>query len=288
MANKGICKLTGEHGAFVKAHLLPLAFTKPAYPGAPMVQGSGQHRPVRRWTSWYDARLVTQAGEDILKALDSWAIAELRRLKLVWSGWGPMLELVPSEVVPGSTWGIREIVDVDLRRLRLFFLSLLWRAAATNLKEFSEIELPADDLEALRRMIVVGDPDPASFYSVQLTQLSTLGPPHNLTPLASEKWIPDFEAGGGKTVPIFRFYFDGLSMHFHRPLPGGNARDLGPLVVGADDKLIVTTVPYEESFEQKNLDRVVAETIAAWPTAMTSLVVSNPRNRRARKAGRKK
>src|SRR5690242_3439170 len=138
----GICKLTRTRGKFVKAHIIPEAFSRRASANYPMTQSGQGTRPKRRWTSWYDPQLVTAAGERILADYDDWAIRELRRTRLVSSGWGPMTVLsVPDyDTVPGTTWGIRK-VQIDGKRLRLFYLSVLWRAAMCELSEFNEIKL---------------------------------------------------------------------------------------------------------------------------------------------------
>ena len=126
----GVCKLTGRHGQFVKSHLIPAALTRPESKGAFLVQAGLGERPIKRWTSWYDPALVTAEGEKILAAHDSAGIAELSRHKLIWSSWGPMLELNTSDL-KRYAWGIgvRRLQNVDGHTLRIFFLSLLWRNA---------------------------------------------------------------------------------------------------------------------------------------------------------------
>ena len=84
----GICKLTLTNGKFVDSHIIPKALTKPAQKGMPFLQFKSDRHPIKRWSSWYDPCLVTQAGEDILTEFDTWAIIELRKHKLVWSSWG--------------------------------------------------------------------------------------------------------------------------------------------------------------------------------------------------------
>jgi hypothetical protein len=161
---------------------------------------------VRRWNSWYDERLVTQKGEDILAGHDNWAIAELRSRKLVWSGWGPMQKLGDIQGVPGTPWGVRTIDGIDPTRLRLFCLSLLWRAAATGRNEFREVSIPQVDLERLRELVCDGDVGPADFYPAHICQISTLGEFNNLTPTADVKSMPSTEEGRGWSIPIFRFH----------------------------------------------------------------------------------
>src|SRR5260370_16132745 len=81
-----ICKLTGDKGKFVDSHLIPQAFTRPPA-GEGFISGGEGSRPKRNWSSWYDQKLVTERGEQLLANYDDWAIKELRRLELVcWSG----------------------------------------------------------------------------------------------------------------------------------------------------------------------------------------------------------
>jgi hypothetical protein len=200
-------------------------------------------------------------GEDILAELDGWAIATLRQHRLVWSGWGSAISLPESHGrVNNSGWGFRTVSGVDHHKLRLFFLSLLWRAAATTRREFSEVTLPDADLDILRRMLVDGNSAPLEFYPVSLTQLSTRGRPHNLVPLAQEKPVPNLPGLGHQVYPIFRFYFDGLVAHIHRQA-SGNIRQFGPIIIGNGNDLFVTTLPYEHSWELQNLRHVIHESL---------------------------
>ena len=263
----GICKLTGTSGAFVKSHLIPKALTRPEDPGLPLIQGGSGKRAKRRWDSWYDSKLVTRRGEDILSALDDRAIRYLRSEKLLWSGWGPMTALGDLHtLMPGTSWGVRKVEVDEPDKLRLFFLSLLWRAAASGLPEFSEVQLPTDNLDQLGKMIVEQDPGAISFYPTTLTQLSTTGIVHNMAPIAQVKHVPELADPPGesteKDIPIFRFYFDGLVAHVHNHASDdGYAESLGNFFVGASNELIITTVSYEHSFEHENLSYVMAETI---------------------------
>jgi hypothetical protein len=144
----GICKLTHRSGVFVDSHLIPMALTKPKQKGIPFVQYRNGEHPRKRWSSWYDPQLVTQAGETILGAMDTWAVAELRKHKLVWSSWGDSDTLgALHKSIGDSPWGIRKLEGINQGRLRLFFLTLLWRAAATTLPEFSEVDIPSEDLQ---------------------------------------------------------------------------------------------------------------------------------------------
>ncbi|MER9873291.1 hypothetical protein [Mesorhizobium sp. M0195] len=264
---KGVCKLTGAYGAFVDSHLIPKALTKPEAPGLSFLEAGSGSRAMRRHSSWYDNRLVTQSGEDILGKLDDWAIKKLRLHKLVWSGWGPMTKLSGFDLIPGTQWGVRPLHDTDWLLLRLFFLSLLWRAGASDRREFKEISLPPDHLEQLRKMIVTGDPTPLEFYPISLTQLSTLGLIHNQTPFPGEKLIPDAGSEHPEhSVPFFRFYFDGLISHFDRRSAGEITKaNLDDLYLGNSGRIVISTIPYEESFQRKNIEAIISEATVRHP-----------------------
>ena len=248
----GICKLSHASGVFVESHLIPKALTRPAQKGMPFLQLRKNGPPIRRWSSWYDPRLVTQTGEDILTEFDTWAIIELRKHRLVWSSWGADRALGSlHRSITGTPWGIRKVEGIDPKKLRLFFLTLLWRAAATNLPEFSDVQLPEEDLEKLRLMICSRTAEPISFYPTQLTQLSTIGVIHNHAPISEVKQIRSLQPDmSSRELPVIRFYFDGLIAHTHcHSSDDGFTSEIGNLVVGAEESLIISTQTYEDSYQ---------------------------------------
>ncbi|WP_337828126.1 hypothetical protein [Pseudonocardia sp. TMWB2A] len=259
----GICKLTGASGKLVKSHIIPRALTPPKIGGAAFSQiGNGQ-QPVRRFDSWYDPNLVTQHGEDILTDYDTYAISELRRLQLIWHSWGPMQVLSTSDFDPLAR--LRVIRFRDPAKMRLFFLSLLWRAAATQLSEFREIELNRKDMKLLRRIVRDGWMPDDSFYPISLVQLSNLGVKHNLTPLAQTKFIPPVSDAPARSQPIFRFYFDGLIAHVHRDCDDTTLEGIEPFMVG-NQQTLVMTIPTEQSWQRQNLDNLVFEADRDFPS----------------------
>lgn len=228
------------------------------------MQGGLGSRPTKRWSSWYDDKLVVRKGEDILTRYDTWGIAELKRLQMVWSSWsGDRLVSADHEEIPDTPgWGVRKVTTRDPGKLRLFFLSLLWRAAASQRWEFAEISMPPEHLEQLRLMLLRDDPGSIDFYPSQLTQLSTKGAVHNMTPIAAVKkvWINDGQEP--LLVPTFRFYMDGLAVHMTRQQSDtGNTKELGSLIVGNEVETVLSTVTYERSFQKENLEQLITETM---------------------------
>ena len=260
---RGTCALTKTEGEFIASHLLPKALTRPRTRGRPLIQIASRKKPVRRWDSWYDDQLVTLQGEKLLTDLDTWAIATMRQHRLVWSGWHGA-ESLAGHVTPlsGSPWGIRRVSGLDTRRLRLFFMSLLWRAAATSRPEFHEVSVPDADLEQLRLMILSGSSGPAGFYQVTLTQLSTKGVIQNMPPICQYKEVRSTVPGlPHRLERIFRFYIDGLIAHIRLPEGAKDQDDLGAMVLGARDDVVISTVTYERSFQRENLQFVQEETL---------------------------
>lgn len=256
----GVCKLTGSIGPFINSHIIPEALTRPSVSGKPLIQHGRGSASVRRWTSWYDTQLVTAEGEKFLSEIDHWAIAELRRHRLVWSGWKGESSVGPHYKTIFNHIGAREVGGIDTMRLRLFFHSLLWRAAASEMKEFAEIFVPAADLETLRQTILGKVVPPLDFYPIQLTQLSTRGVIHNQTPVTDIKFVPNplLPHGQPIAIPIFRFYLDGLIAHIHRATPSGySSLALGNLVLGADSSILMPTVTYENSVQRQEVASVL-------------------------------
>jgi hypothetical protein len=210
-----------------------------------------------------------QEGEDILAKYDDWAIRELRRLELVWSGWSAKTTTLPnaSWIRPTSSdpqvteWsaagGLRVAECADPEKLRLFFLSLLWRAAATTHPDFRDITLEASELELLRTMIINKNPLPLDFYPITLLQIVTRGWAHNLGPIAEKNW--------------YRFYFDGLSAYMLKNFHGSDVENWRS-VVGASPELVVQTQTFEQSWQRANLIQHRIEATLQWPEAVKKLV----------------
>jgi hypothetical protein len=264
-AGTGICKLTGKTGRFVRSHLMPRALTAPDRKGVFFLHIGGGRRPERRWTSWYDDELVIEEGEEILAKLDDWAIAALRKHQLVWTGWGAPTSL-PVEQSPRSKEGLafRIVSGIDGHKLRLFFLSLLWRAAATTRPEFAAITLPDADLSTLQQLLVNGTPGPLEFYPTTLIQMSTRGRAHNSSPIPFERVVPNLPGLGHQAYQTYRFYLDGLEASVLRQA-SGNIDWLGPAVVGNGNSLVVATVPFERSWQFENIETAALLTRTLYP-----------------------
>lgn len=206
----GRCKLTGTHGPYVKSHIIPASLTRLPTNGQKVVEAGIGHGVKRRFVSWYDNELVTRVGEDILEEIDTPAIDVLREHKLIWSSWGPENQLKTSDLhVSSDEQAFRVVIFPRAKELQLFFLSLVWRSAATQRPEFSDVRLSSELLEDLRQRVFAKDPGSFGDYPVQLFQIVSKGIQHNRTPLL-ERTVVELESGACRDVDFVRIYFDGL------------------------------------------------------------------------------
>lgn len=248
----GICKLTGARGTFVRCHLLPKALTSPPNKSEVRVEAGEGRLPVRRYDGWFDKTIVTRKGEDIFEQLDTFAISELRRLKLVWSSWADNEQICPieSKLFDDDRRGFRQVSFSNPEKMRLFCLSLLWRAATTNVIGFSTVVLSPERLQILTDMLLTNTAKPYDKFPVHLIQLSTRGGWHNQTPLKQSPQVTD-ENGIEQELFFFRFYFDGLVIHINDEISEPvNWRSKG-VALGETSSQIVLTVPFEHSFQNE-------------------------------------
>ncbi len=265
----GVCALLGEEGQFAKSHLIPQALTRTEVPGERFIETAIGFRPIRRFTSWYDHQLVTQKGEQILSEIDTHGIEELRKHKLVWSGWGKDKKLITNDysVQPDleSGLGVRLIKNIDSHKLRLFFLSLLWRALSTRIKEFSHLENIGVNLSTLGEIVAAKARTPASYHPIALSQIDSLGFTHNHTPTVQEINFP-FEDGIRKAF-YYRFYMNGIVAHIY-PEKSDDLFLIAPVsFIGGTESLWVFTRRFEESKQYIDASEVMLDSAKKWPSA---------------------
>lgn len=257
MKKYGVCKLTQVEGKFVKSHIIPQAFIQKLMKDEPFIQSMGKGRVKKNWTGWYDSELVTREGEDILAELDSWAVNILRKNKLVWSGWGESSTLVSDDhKLISDKNGYRIIKNIDTQKLRLFFLSILWRAAESTLSEFENIQLPSNDLELLRNMIVSGTAIPEQFYPMSLIQFYTGKDTSLMNPIREKYKTPE----GYTDWETLRFSLNGLIIHIEDSASENRSgKSLGNLIVGSNENLFLMTQDFNESRQKEQIEKAAQE-----------------------------
>lgn len=207
---EGLCKLTGRYGRYVNAHIYPRALTFIGEGGGKVLEMRVGGRVISRPPTWYDNQLVIREGENILEEIDTKGIESLRRNMLVWSAFSVDMPFAGHELLPlGPDFGYRRIAVGSANELRLFFISVVWRAAASDRPEFADVNLPPFITEDLRSRVLASDPGEAFDFPIILDQIVKRGVRLNRTPFVEELMIPT-EAGEMAPAPCVRMYFDGL------------------------------------------------------------------------------
>jgi hypothetical protein len=263
----GKCLLTGATGTFAKSHLYPLAFTAPEVPGSYFIQAGEGTRPIRTFTSWFDKNILTHKGEKIISLVDDKAIKELRRLKLVWSGWGGEEKLPAGITVDrfDEHRGVRKIEGFDSSLLRIFFLSVLWRWGQSRIAAAKDVELSAADLNVIGQLILDNSPGDPGYFGMTIIQVSTKGPTHNLAPIRRE-----MEKDDGGVYPYVRLYFDGLIVHVHTSKV--DVEKFRSMLLGYSNDLVLLAIDHERTFQFENMTKMIAEANNMYPGILKKLI----------------
>ena len=258
MTSSQLCALTKTSGKFVKSHILPLALTRLERTGDKFVEAGIGLGIKHRSNSWYDNALVTRAGEDILADIDAKGIDILRKHKLVWSGWSNEQELQSDDQVLLDGKPQHRFINIhQARELQIFYLSILWRAAASSRPEFKDFSLNPEELEDLRIKVLNKDPGDFSEYPIQLFQIATLGIHHNRTPLLEQKEMADIEPIQHPIIDYARVYFDGLSAHIHLPRSKRVSPTYLNTCLGNQEGTIVFLHRFEESRAHADMNEMI-------------------------------
>ncbi|EPB6465623.1 hypothetical protein ACQUW4_000186 [Cronobacter dublinensis] len=255
--DEGVCKLTLMKGRFVDSHILPRALTSIGKKGERALQVQKDAPVLKRFQGWYDNMLCTSDGEEILSQIDNKAIKLLRKNYLVWSGWPTIADGIPCDPAqlrgePGKTQ-VRTIERVNFLPLKVFFMSILWRAAASTREDMQEILLPDSLIEKLRLAVLKQDPLTTVDFPVFIYQHNTRGHLHNLTPIM-ESMVFDFPPPyENREYQFCRIYMDGLIAYIALDADETLIKNMGPLILGSQDTLLLIAIPFEESRSLSNL-----------------------------------
>jgi hypothetical protein len=260
MKKHGRCALTGDEGKFVKSHIIPQSVTRFEIKGARVMQLGIGYRAGWRPTSWYDDELVTQKGEDILQLLDDNGVLELKDKRMIWNSWNKDWERIPEEylAIPGTyDINFRVIKNIDVQALRLFFLSLVWRAAVSNRIEMREVELEQEVIDLLAGIIKGEIADEPHFFTITFDQIITKGPLHNRTPIMDEDQF-DVDENTKLHRKFVRFYFNGLVTNVHLSTDKSFFQHFGKLALGFEDEILCICRSFEKSRELSDIKEMIS------------------------------
>lgn len=169
----GTCHLCCEEKKLVKAHLLPEAFFRFMYPdgkndgSALMLVERGKDYPGQSRIGLYDQNILCDTCDGDLGTYDEYGATIL-------------LHSEPKFIVK-TDHGEGFIFDRgDPGKLKLFFLSVLWRFSVSTLPETQSIKLPIQFENVLQQMIRNGNPGGVDDFSVVITRLKYRNPDDEL------------------------------------------------------------------------------------------------------------
>jgi len=218
-----ICKFCGENKRLIKAHIIPEAFFRRLRTGQiPLLMTTnspGKH-PKRLPVGVYDGTIVCADCEKIWGQWDSYGQSFLGDIPL---GGKPLS-------VQGRTVAYM-VEQYDYVKLKLFFISLLWRASASSQPYYARISLGSVESKA-KELILNRNPGTREQFSVTLAKFDH--------PLGTGMLDPHKERPEG--INYCRFYLGGYVAYIKTDSRPGVAhlRDFalspsGPLYVIARD-----------------------------------------------------
>jgi hypothetical protein len=156
------CKFCLQPKRLIQAHIIP----KGLYPRNPNgdrrhigLDGTGEKPPGNVPNGIYDANLVCEGCEGRFTEWDDYAsdffARELVNFDSLHSEQGTPYRVYPS---------------VDYAKLKLFFISMMWRAHASNLKDCNQVDLGTKYAAMAKRMIENRDPGTPDQFSVVLVR----------------------------------------------------------------------------------------------------------------------
>jgi hypothetical protein len=209
----GVCKLCGVNGKLVDAHIIPKAFHRHMQTdrNRPLttVATKSNEPPKRNPGGLYDREMLCELCEPRFGDWDQYgAECLIQRFEQ---------DAVPIVLSNGNVTAY-QIDKWDEKKLRMFALSVLWRAAVTSHKRFESVSLGPHE-PRLRQLILDGDPGSPYDFAVTYSRWRSVS--------GNEQWTRAqmdpvrFKVEGVNTVHMF---FGGGIVGIkcdQRPVPAG-------------------------------------------------------------------
>ena len=228
-----LCKLCGRSARLVNAHIIPESM----YPfenqrREPLVMvASAPETPLgKSRVGEYDPKLVCAQCESTFSPWEDYTIRLFRKE----SGQGDY----------------NMIRTYDYHKLKLFFVSTLWRASETNRPFFEHVSIGPRHTARLKQMIQNHDPGEPEEYSVLIVRFTH--------PYDAHKAVmnPQKKRYGSDGVSFYRFYFAGHMCAIkvdRRPTPSPLSR----FILRPNQPLYIASMKFEETQEYRAMVKAV-------------------------------
>lgn len=159
---KGNCELCGEYKDLCKAHIIAKPFFKFLYPdniaGGPLIalsQFNGEYRKVNvPATGMYDSGILCAECDNVFGEYDKYA-AEI---------------LLKTEFIETPEKEAYILTPYNYKKLKLFFLSLIFRGSVSKHKAFARISVDEQHEQKIRDLLLAENPGTEDEYSVFLAK----------------------------------------------------------------------------------------------------------------------
>lgn len=170
----GKCKFCGQDKPLIRAHVIPEAFYKELYDSSHsfVEVETSTKKSTRRRKGLYDPQILCRKCDSDLfgKRYDDYAS------KAFYGYRNKDLGIVDYHSDKDDRVRWRVAKNVDSGRIKLFFLSLLWRADISNLPMFENVNLGSKHREKIKKMILDNNPGGTDEYPIILIHYSINDP----------------------------------------------------------------------------------------------------------------
>jgi len=236
------CKLTGDEGRGVKAHIIPRSFYRFDYSQPvplKILTNSENGYNGKSFVGIYDSTIVTERGERLFSDWDNYAETLLLKERNNFS----VRKDFNGEIL------CLYLPTYDYAKLKLFFLSVLWRASVSSQTFFQKVDLGSHE-QKVRHAILESDPGPQSFYSVVLARFTDI-PVDHVAML--DPFLERYES-----TNFYRLFLGTYVAYIKvdsRPVPA----TLNQLELRPNTPLVIIGREFHSSEEKKIMTRLVIE-----------------------------
>lgn len=241
MGNEIRCKLTGIIGPSVRAHIIPKSFYAIDHTEKiplKIITNSDDGFNGKSFVGIYDKEILTRKGEQTFSEWDSYAYDLLVRdysdFRIRHHRGEPVLI---------------EQQSYSYQKLKLFFLSVLWRAAVSTQRFFSKVSLGPHE-KTLQDMILDKNPGDADDFAVTVARFVDLD--------SARTVMLDPFAERYSGVNYYRLYLGTYVASIkvdRRPTPN----DLRPSILAPSSPLRIVARQFEHSKEKAVMQMLVRE-----------------------------
>lgn len=236
--NKGTCKLCGKTKALIKSHIIPQCFYTELFGESGAKQLSLTDYPKRCPNGEYDIDLMCADCDNKIGVYDDYGKTFFAQTPN------------KNDIQTFGNFDAWIVSDFDYKKLKLFILSLLWRASETNRDFFKNINIGPKHSTIIKNMIKSEDPGKSEEYFTQITRYKdSIGHKTMMAPQRlRDKTITGFSAN------VFHVHGFKLIIHMNSHRKNEISSNLG---LTTTNQLIISMINLKDSQEIHDLTNII-------------------------------